>query len=565
VTSDGLIAGAGEESGLLDSAADAEAAAVARLREAEGAQAGGHGRALARAGLVVTSAFLLSRVLGWVRVVVIGTTFGATAELDSFFAAFRIPDLIFQLVAAGALASALIPVLAGILATGERSRAWRVASTVTNLMLVALAILGGIVFLAAPWLMPIITPGFDQAQLDKTVELTRIMLLSPLFLALGSVATSILNAQDRFAAAAIAPVMYNLAIIGAAVALAPSMGVDGLAVGVVAGSVLHLLIQLRPLANGGFRWSPSVDTGDPAAREALVLMGPRAVGLGVSQLTFLVSTSLASGLAAGSITAFNVAFTLLQIPIGVIGVPLGVVVFPSLSRDLARGAPEAFLRLLTQSLRLLIFVMLPITTIGIVVRLPLVDTLVGYGLFDATAVDLTADTLGFFLLGLAAHSLIAVEARAFYAGRDTRTPVAAAILAVIVNVGLGITLVGPMGLTGLALGIAVGAWAEALVLLAILAHRYSALDLRALGVMSVGLGGAAIIAGVVSFGALTALDRVVGSDPGLIDRLVELVVTSAVGGLVYLGLAAALRTPELRTIVATMVDLVRRPSRSAAR
>src|SRR5262245_33765587 len=209
------------------------------------------------------------------------------------------PDLIFQLVAAGALASALIPVLAGILATGDRNRAWRVASTVTNLMLIALAVLGGIVFLAAPWLMPIITPGFDQAQLDKTVELTRIMLLSPLFLALGSVATSVLNAQDRFAAAAIAPVMYNLAIIGAAVALAPSMGVDGLAVGVVAGSVLHLLIQLKPLASGGFRWSPSVDTHDPEAREALVLMAPRAVGLGVSQLTFLVSTSLASGLAVG--------------------------------------------------------------------------------------------------------------------------------------------------------------------------------------------------------------------------------------------------------------------------
>src|SRR5262249_44562299 len=154
VTSDGLIAGAGEESGLLDSAADAEAAAVARLREAERTATGGsQGRALARAGVIVTSAFLLSRGLGWGRVVAVGTTFGATRELDAFFAAFRIPDLIFQLVAAGALASALIPVLAGILATGDRNRAWRVASTVTNLMLIALAVLGGLVFVAAPWLM----------------------------------------------------------------------------------------------------------------------------------------------------------------------------------------------------------------------------------------------------------------------------------------------------------------------------------------------------------------------------------------------------------------------------
>src|SRR5439155_13420914 len=162
---------------------------------------------------------------------------------------------------------------------------------------------------------------------------TRIMLLSPIFLAAGSVATSVLNAQDRFAAAAMAPVLYNVAIIGAAVLLAPSMGVDGLAVGVVTGSVLHVLIQLPAVRQSGFRWTPSIAPRDPAAREALVLMAPRAVGLGVSQLTFLVATILASGLATGSITAFNIAFTILQIPIGVIGVPLGVVVFPSLSRS----------------------------------------------------------------------------------------------------------------------------------------------------------------------------------------------------------------------------------------
>ena len=225
---------------------------------------------LARAGLVVSGAFLVSRVLGWVRLVVIADTFGASADLDAFFAAFRIPDLIFQLVAAGAVASALIPVLAGLLATGEPGRAWRVASTVTNLMLIALAVLAAVVFIAAPAIMPLITPGFEGAALNRTVELTRIMLLSPVLLALGSVATSILNAQDRFAAAAMAPVMYNLAIIGSAVLLAPSMGVDGLAVGVVAGSALHVLIQLRSLHDGGFRWTPAVDVRDPADRKSVV-------------------------------------------------------------------------------------------------------------------------------------------------------------------------------------------------------------------------------------------------------------------------------------------------------
>jgi putative peptidoglycan lipid II flippase len=164
-------------------------------------------RSLARAGLVVASVYLVARVLGYIRVVVIGTTFGAGPELDAFFAAFRIPDLIFQLVAAGAVASALVPLVAGQLARGEHERAWRVVSTIANLMLIALALLAVVAFIAAPWLVPAITPGFDQAGLERTIGLTRIMLAAPVLLALGAVATSALNADRRFAASAVAPIV----------------------------------------------------------------------------------------------------------------------------------------------------------------------------------------------------------------------------------------------------------------------------------------------------------------------------------------------------------------------
>ena len=189
------------------------------------------GRSLARAGLIVTVAFLVSRLLGWVRLVVIGTQIGPTAQLDTFFAAFRLPDLIFQLVAAGALSSALIPVISGLLATDEEGRAWRVASTVANVMLAILLVLAAVVLVAAPLLIPWITPGFNEAQQAQTVELTRIMLVSPILLALGSLATSLLNAKGRFAASAVAPIVYNLAIIGGVLFLYPSMGITGLAVG----------------------------------------------------------------------------------------------------------------------------------------------------------------------------------------------------------------------------------------------------------------------------------------------------------------------------------------------
>ena len=190
------------------------------------------------------------------------------------------------------------------------------------------------------------------------------MLLSPIFLAMGAVATSVLNANGRFTAAAIAPITYNLAIIGAALILAPAYGVAGIAAGVVFGSLAHLLVQVRPVARLGFRFAPRIDLGDAQARKALALMAPRAIGLGATQITFVVVTSLATNLGVGAVTAFNVAFTLLQIPIGVIGVPLGVVVFPSLSREAATGRDPEFVSLLDRALRLLIYVMVPIGAPG---------------------------------------------------------------------------------------------------------------------------------------------------------------------------------------------------------
>ncbi len=519
-------------------------------------------RALAQAGLVVTGAFFFSRVLGWLRLVVISTTFGATGELDAFFAAFRIPDLIFQLVAAGALSSALIPVIAGLLATEQEARAWRVASTVTNLMMLVLLVLATVVAIAAPVLIPLITPGFGLVQTEATIELTRIMLLSPILLALGSVATSLLNAQGRFNASAVAPLVYNGAIIVAAVVLAPTLGVAGLALGVVVGSFLHIAVQVRPLLRTGFRYEPIVERTDPEARQALVLMAPRAVGLGVTQLTFIVATTLASGLATGSITALNVAFTVLQIPIGVIGVPLGIVVFPSMARELAKGSVGQYVALLTRSVRLVLFVMLPITGLAMVLRRQVVTLLFEYGNFDQRAVDLTANTLLYFLIGLAAHSLIAVLARAFYAGKDTRTPVVAAIVAVAINVTFAIATVGTLGLSGIALGVAIGAWVEALALLGILRRRLPGLRLNGVARVFAESAVASLASALVALGTVRVLDGIIGIDPGKLALLGETILATAAGSLTFLAMSLVLRIPELPTIFAIMGDLIRRPRRS---
>src|SRR5215218_5246351 len=219
----------------------------------------GTARALARAGLTVAGAYFVSRVLGWVRIVVITNQFHAGTELDAYFAAFRLPDAIFQLVAAGALSSAMIPVLATLFSRNEEDHAWRVVSTVLNIMLLALSALAAIVAIFAPQIVPIFTPGFDAVGTELTVRLTRIMLLSPVLLALGAVASSVLNARGRFGAAAIAPSVYNIAIIVAAVFLGPIIGVEALAIGVVFGSLLHLGVQIVPVIQERFHLSFDID------------------------------------------------------------------------------------------------------------------------------------------------------------------------------------------------------------------------------------------------------------------------------------------------------------------
>jgi putative peptidoglycan lipid II flippase len=525
-----------------------------------GARSGRSG--LVRAGVILSAAFLVSRLLGYVRTVVLAATFGTGPELDAFFVAFRVPDLIFQVVAAGAMGSALIPVTAGLFAAGERARAWRVVATLGNLLLVAMTVLATAAFIGAPVLVRLLAPGFDEAELARTTELTRIMLAAPVLLSLGAVATSALNAEGRFTAAAAAPIVYNLAIIGAAVLFGPSMGVTALAWGVVAGAAGHVAIQMPTLLGLGFRPLPRIDLADRAARRVLTLLAPRALGLGASQVTFIVMTALASSLGEGAITSYTIAFSLLQIPIGLIGVPLGVVIFPSISREHALGATAAYVSMVTRAVRLLLFVLIPIAALGIVLRAPVVELLFAYGRFDAAAVERTAATLALFLLGLPAHAAIAILARAFYARQDTRTPVAAAVLAVVVNTLLGVGLVGPLGLPGLALAIAIAAWVEAGSLLLVLGRRVPTFDrwgiVRVLAESAAAALGAALVGAVVA----TVLAPMLAPGAAKVSILAGTLAATLAGGAVFLGAAVALRIPELPSIVELVTDLIRRRRRS---
>jgi putative peptidoglycan lipid II flippase len=504
------------------------------------------GRVLANASLILTVAALASRLLGWVRLLVIGSQFGATADLDAYFAAFRIPDAIFQLVVAGALSAALIPVFSSYRARGEEAEAWRLASSVINLVLVALAVFSGIMAIFAPWVVPLIAPGFDAPTTELTVRLTRLMLLSPIFIGMGAVVTGLLNSYGRFGVPAMAPLVYNLAIIAAAVVLAPIMGIEGLAVGVVLGSILHLAIQLPQLRGVRHGYDLSIGLRHPGVRQVAWLMGPRLLGLAAGQLNFIASTVLASNLGEGSVTAYNYAFQLSQIPVGVLGVSVAVAVFPTFSRDAALGRIAEIRGQLATSLRILIFLAAPLTAIMVVLSRPIAAVFFQYGLFSTAAADRTAGALVFFSLGLGAHIVVHVLTRAFYAMQNTRVPVLWAVIAVAINVPLMTVLSGPMGVEGLALALSISASLEVLGLVWALRRRIDSIEEGAI------LRSAArsLLAGVAA--ALAMLLGLTATEswlPGALTngagRIAVLLVLAATGGAVHLAGAVALHSPEL--------------------
>ncbi len=508
------------------------------------------GRVLANASLILTIAALASRLLGWIRLLVIGSQFGATSDLDAYFAAFRIPDAIFQLVVAGALSAALIPVFSGHRARGEEKEAWRLASSVINLVLIALALFSAVMAVLAPWVVPIIAPGFDVQTTELTVKLTRLMLLSPVFVGMGAVVSGLLNSYGRFGVPALAPLVYNLAIIGAAVVLAPTLGVEGLAVGVVAGSILHLVIQLPQLrALGRGRYDLSIGLRDPGVRKVAILMGPRLLGLAAGQLNFIVSTVLASDLGVGSVTAYNYAFQLSQIPVGVLGVSVAVALFPTFSRDAALGRIAEIRRQLSASLRLLIFLAAPLTAVMIVLAGPIAAVFFQYGLFSAAATERTAGALVFFSIGLTGHIVVHVLTRAFYAMQDTRTPVLWAIVAVAINVPLMVALSGPMGVEGLALALSISATFEVLGLVWALRRRIDSIQEGEVLRSSARSALAAVIAGLAMLGGLAAAQAwLTASLANGAARVVVLLVLTGGGTAIYLLVAARMRSEELAQV-----------------
>src|SRR5438094_3612345 len=315
---------------------------------------------VARASIIMIATLVASRVLGWLRLSVIGATFGESPQLDAFWAAFRIPNAVFDLLVAGALASAFIPVFTGYLAREREAEGWRVASSVLNAVVLLLVAFSAVMWLLAPILVPIVVaPGFSGDQLALTVDLTRLMLLSPIFMGLSSLTTGILNSYRQFLSGATAPLVYNAVIILFALFAAPFLGIQALAYGVVTGALFMWLVHLPELTLRLKRYSFSLDLGHPGVRDLLRLAGPRTLALGAVQIVFRADTNLASRMPQGSLTALTYAFQLMLLPLGVFSIAISAAVFPTLSHYASLGQVNRMRDAVQQGIRWILFLTLP--------------------------------------------------------------------------------------------------------------------------------------------------------------------------------------------------------------
>lgn len=514
---------------------------------------------VARAAGTIGVYTLLSRLLGFVRDMVLARLFGASLAADAFFVAFRIPNLFRELLAEGTMSAAFVPVFTEKLARGDRDGAWALASRVFTLLLILLVAVVALGIAAAPLIVRVMAPGFahDPGQEQLTVLLTRIMFPYLLFIGLSALAMGILNAHRAFALPALAPFCFNLALISAALWLAPAFAEPTLAVawGVVAGGAAQLLLQVPGLVRKRMVPRLAFAPRDPEVRRIGRLMLPVVFGLSVTQVNLLVNTLLASLLATGSVSYLYYGMRLIQFPLGVFGVALATAILPSLSTQAAKGDLTGLQSGVADALKLVAFVTVPAMAGLIALRVPIISVLFERGAFDAAATRGVAIAVAAYAAGLWAFAAVRIVAATFYALQDTTTPVRAAAIAMAVNVALNLALLKPLGHGGLALATSLAAMLNLTLLVYALRARLAGLALSALWPS---LARTCAASGLLGLGCAWAASLPIWDGDSLVARATWLAVTVAGFGMLYLTAHRALGGEEV-ALLARALARRRRP------
>jgi len=495
-------------------------------------------------------AIVFGQLAGLARGIIIANIFGASIELDAFYAANRVSETLFLLVAGGALGSAFIPTFTGLLAKDDKDAAWKLASALANTVILTLSLLAVLIAFFAPQVVRYaLAPGFsaDAEIFALTVSLLRIQLISAVLFGLGGLIVGILNAHQVFLIPALTPAVYQLGIIFGAIFLAPIMGIFGLAWGVIIGAVFYLLIQIPSLLKQKWTYTPSLELQNPNTRRVILLMLPRLLGVAVVQLNFWVNTNLASRMDEGSVASLTYGFSLMLMAQAAIAQSVAIAAMPTFSVQHALGKINEMRSSLAASLRGIFLLALPASIGLMILRVPLISSLYQRGEFDAQDVELVAWALLWYAAGLVGHSIMEVLTRAFYAQQDTKTPVLIGTVAMGLNVVFSILFsryfasIGWYPLGGLALANSLATALEAVALFIFMRRRLNGIEGISIadGVWRVGLAGLGMAVSLFVWIQLTAV----------MNRWLITLGGVILGGAVYFTGTLILKVPEIKTIM----------------
>lgn len=517
-------------------------------------------RATTRAAGVVGFWTTLSRVLGFVRDMVIAIFMGAGLGADAFFVAFRIPNLLRRLFAEGALSAAFVPTFVEVLQKEGRDKAEQLARVTCTAAAIALAVVTAVGIVFSPWIVKIIAPGFTESadKFSLTVSLNRIMFPYIFFISLVALASGILNAVGHFAAPAASPIVLNLSMIFSVAFLCSFFGVEpayALSWGVLAAGILQIALQFPFMERARIRLRPDFSFNNPSLKRIGVLFVPAALSGAVYQVNVLVGTILASLLPSGSVSWLYYADRLVELPLGVFAIALGTAVLPSMSRLAGNDDMEGFKGSLSHALRLIGFFIVPASVALILLAEPIISILFQRGLFTYEDTQQTAYALRCYTAGLWAFSGLKVVTQSFFSLKDTKTPLWVSIIAVAVNLVAGLLLMGPMRHGGLALATSLAAAFNVCALYVILARRLRGSPAPEFNRSILRIALASAIMGFFLVWAMRFGDWSLGlnSRNGFI-----LAVCVGGGAALFAAAAYAFRCPELRSILELVKGRARR-------
>jgi len=503
------------------------------------------------AAVVVGILSFASRIVGLIRDRILAGAFGAGETLDVYYAAFKIPDLFFQLIVVGALSASFIPLFTKHYRGLSKKDAWMFTNNILHLLGVVIFVATIVLIIFARPLASLVAPGFDSVMQSHVASFMRIMFLSQILLAFSMVYGSILQSLKRFTLYAFAPIVYNAGIIVGALFFVDRLGTIGLAWGVVFGAFMHVLLQLFGSYSAGYRYQYVMDWKDKDAKEVLRMTGPRMFSIGVTQLLFVVLSIMATTMGSGSVTMFQFAYNIQFFPVGIIGISYAIAAFPAFAEHLGQKDLNAFRSAFSSTIRQVLFFMIPMMLLFLILRSQVVRIIVGAGSFDWNATITTADTLAFFALSCIPQAFVFILARSFFALQDTATPLTAGVISALFGIISAFLFEKVFGVIGLAMAFSFAAIINMVLLWVPLRTRVGSLDelhiVQSLMKMTLAGVGSAVVMHV--FKPIT-----VGMFPldTFFGVFLQLSISGGAGFLTYLGISRILRSEELEVFVSAL-------------